>query len=148
MDISKGIYQVGVATLVREDMQHHSEQIERVGHRFLKITLSTKTAVAPIVVLANFAPQNRYTVGVRKQHWALAQETISEIPTTGLFIWREDAIGELVGRNRNGPKINKVIAMIHMARSAEPGNGRKLGKSAQSMNSPPMNACGRQPKTT
>lgn len=50
---------------MREDTQRHIKQIERVGRRIQKIILSAENAVAPIAVLAAFAPRNGYTVGER-----------------------------------------------------------------------------------
>ena len=77
---SKGMYKGGVAILEHARTQHHIKQIERVGHRILKIMLSTKNAVAPIAVLATYAPHSGYTVGGSTRRWNLAQETIEQMP--------------------------------------------------------------------
>ena len=93
------MYQGGVASLLREDMQQHIKQIERVELRILQIMRSAKNPVAPIVVLASYAPRNGYTIGVgvvgggRNQNWGLAQATIDQIPTTTLRIWCADSDG-------------------------------------------------------
>ena len=133
----KGMCQGGVAILVFGDMQRHIKEIARIGRRILKIIFSAKNAVAPIAVLAAYAPHNGYTLGRRTQHWKLSKETIEQIQTTNLCTWRADANAPIGNRRRNDSIINKIIGMGDMARIAEPGSGRQLQKYAQRTNSPP-----------
>ena len=95
MNISNGMYQGGVAILVRGEMQDHIEQIERIGRMILEIISSAKNAVSPIAALAAYAPRIGYTVGAGDQHMTLARETIGGIPATDLRILRADANGQL-----------------------------------------------------
>ena len=142
------MYQGGVEILAHEDTKHHIKHTERIGRRILKIIPKTKNAVAPIVVLAAYAPHDGYTLGERNQHWALAQETIEQIPTANLCIWRADATGELGNRNRNGHSLRKIIGMDTMGRTKEPGNGRQMRKICTKHELTPMNTWRRQHKTT
>ena len=107
-----------------------------------------QNAVSHIAALSTYAPHNGYTVGERNQHWKLAQETIEEIPTTNLSIWRADANGEIGNRNRNGANINKIIGIDTMARTAEPGNGGHMQNICKKHEHTPMNTWRWQPKTT
>jgi len=61
-NINTGMYQGGVAILVHEELQRHIKQIERIGRRILKITLTNKNATMPITILATYAPHTGYTV--------------------------------------------------------------------------------------
>jgi len=56
------MYQVGVAILVHENLQHHIKQIERIVSRVMKIILARKNATAPITILATYAPHMGCTV--------------------------------------------------------------------------------------
>ena len=143
-----GMYQGGVAILVHEDLQHRVKQTERIDRRILKIILTSKNATAPITVLATYAPHMGYTVGERKQHWILSQETIKQIPTTNLRIWCADANGQLGNRNRTHPNINKIIGMITIERTTEPGNGKRLQDICAQHSLIPMTTWRRQPRQT
>ena len=67
---------------------------------------------------------------------------------TNLRVWCADANGKLGNRRRDDPKLNKIIGMNTMARTTEPGNGKRLQDICIQRDLIPMNAWKRQHKQT
>ena len=89
-----------------------------------------------------------YTVDEVKQHWGLAQETIKQIPTASLCIWCANANGQLGNRNSTIAELNKIICMNAIAKTTEPGNGKRLQDICAQNDLIPMTTWRTQPRQT
>ena len=67
---------------------------------------------------------------------------------TNLCVWCADANGQLGSRKRENPKLNKIIGMNNMARTTEPGNGKRVQDLCIQRDLIPMTTWKRQPKQT
>ena len=123
------------------------KQIRGIGHRVLKVILTSKNANAPINP-SNLSAQMGYTVDERKQHWNIAQDKIKQIPTTNLRIWCADANGKLCNRSRTDPNVNKIIGTNTIARTTERGKGKRLQDICTKYSLVPMTTWRRQPRQT
>ena len=111
------MYKGGVANIAQEETQYRIKQIERIGHRIVKIIPANKISDAPLVVLSTYAPNYGYAVDA-KQQWDLAYGTIKPLTSTDLCVWCAGANAKLGYRSIKKWPRNK--------RNRRRGNGMQL----------------------